>query len=206
MSGLPAELRVLTDYRDQLVAERAATTNRVHTDLGWLRPGYQHQLPKLTSAAQLHAALLHAALLADDSGVRPSITCLWVERMAAITSELHGLRGQIADLVADSGTTLTGIYGIGPLVAARILAEVHDVRRFPSRHHFTTANGSPPIAASSGRTVRHRLNRGGYRLAEGGGDWQLVSGALVAVVAQRPGGFPDGRAHPRPRGAADPGP
>lgn len=160
MSGLAAELRVLTDYRDQLVAERTATANRVHTDLGWLRPGYQHQLPKLTSAAQLRAAL---ALLADDDGIRASITRRRLERMLAITSELAGLRTQIADLVAASGTTLTGIYGVGPLVAARILAEVHDVRRFPSRHHFATANGSAPIAASSGRTVRHRLNRGGNR-------------------------------------------
>ena len=61
------------------------------------------------------------------------------------------------------GTTLTGIYGVGVFVAARILAEVVDVRRYPSRHAFAAANGSAPIPASSGRTVRHRLNRGGNR-------------------------------------------
>ncbi|MCW2617423.1 MAG: Transposase, family [Modestobacter sp.] len=58
---------------------------------------------------------------------------------------------------------LTTIYGIGPFVAARILAEVVDIARYPSRHHFPAANGSAPIPASSGRTVRHRLNRGGNR-------------------------------------------
>jgi transposase len=84
------------------------------------------------------------------------------ERDAA-QAELAGLREQIAALVQQSGTSLTGIYGVGVFVAARILAEVVDVRRYPSRHTFAAANGSAPIPASSGRTVRHRLNRGGNR-------------------------------------------
>jgi transposase len=58
---------------------------------------------------------------------------------------------------------VTEIYGVGVFVAARILAEVVDVGRYPSRHTFAAANGSAPIPASSGRTVRHRLNRGGNR-------------------------------------------
>ena len=37
------------------------------------------------------------------------------------------------------------------------------MRRYPTRHHFATANRTAPIPASSGRTVRHRLNRGGNR-------------------------------------------
>ncbi|MBM7808492.1 transposase [Geodermatophilus bullaregiensis] len=78
-------------------------------------------------------------------------------------AELHGLREQIAELVQRSGSSLTGIYGIGVSVAARILAEVVDVRRYRSRHAFAAANGSAPIPASSGRTMRHRLNRGGNR-------------------------------------------
>jgi transposase len=80
-------------------------------------------------------------------------------RLLAIHAELAGLREQITALVQQSGTSLTGIYGIGVFVAARILAEVVDVRRYPSRHAFAAANGSAPIPASSGRTVRHRLIR-----------------------------------------------
>jgi hypothetical protein len=57
MTGEAADLRVLTEYCDQLVNERTATANRVHTDLLWLRPGYQDQLPHLTHMAHLHAAL-----------------------------------------------------------------------------------------------------------------------------------------------------
>jgi hypothetical protein len=62
---------VLTEYRDQLVIERTATANRVHTDLGWLRPGYQHQLPHLTNMAHLHAAL---ELLSGDDSVRAAVS------------------------------------------------------------------------------------------------------------------------------------
>jgi transposase len=160
MEGLPADLRVLTDYREQLVAERTATANRVHAELGWLRPGYQQQLPRLTQPAHLHAAL---ALLDGDASVRAAVTRKRLDRMIEITGELAGLREQIGELVAASGSSLTTIYGIGPFVAARILAEVVDIARYPSRHHFAAANGSAPIPASSGRTVRHRLNRGGNR-------------------------------------------
>jgi transposase len=160
MEGLPADLRVLTDYREQLVAERTATANRVHADLGWLRPGYQQQLPRLTHPAHLRAAL---ALLDGDASVRAAVTRKRLDRMIEITGELAGLREQISALVAASGSSLTTIYGIGPFVAARILAEVVDIARYPSRHHFAAANGSAPIPASSGRTVRHRLNRGGNR-------------------------------------------
>ncbi|WP_336030577.1 IS110 family transposase [Geodermatophilus sp. FMUSA9-8] len=160
MEGLPADLRVLMDYRAQLIDERTALANRVHAELGWLRPGYQRALPRLTSPTHLRTAL---ALLDGDRSIRAGVTRTRLARMLAITAELAGLRAQISELVDRSGTTLTGIYGIGIFVAARILAEVVDVRRYASRHAFAAANGSAPIPASSGRTVRHRLNRGGNR-------------------------------------------
>jgi transposase len=156
MNGLPADLRVLMDYHEQLIEERTAIVNRVHSDLGWLRPGYQHRLPRLTSPTHLRAA---QELLENDSSIRATVTRARLARLLAIHAELAGLREQITALVQQSGTSLTGIYGIGVFVAARILAEVVDVRRYPSRHAFAAANGSAPIPASSGRTVRHRLIR-----------------------------------------------
>jgi transposase len=160
MDGPTADLRVLVDYREQLVDERRTLANRVHVDLCWLRPGYQHALPRLTQPAHLQAAL---ALLEDDDGVRAAVTRARLRRMVDINAEVAGLRAQIDALVAASGTTLTDIYGIGTLIAARVLAEVVDIARYPSRHHFAAANGSAPIPASSGRTSRYRLNRGGNR-------------------------------------------
>ena len=55
------------------------------------------------------------------------------------------------------------LHGIGPSGAARLLVEVGDVTRFPSRAYFASWNGTAPIDASSGDQVRHRLSRAGNR-------------------------------------------
>ncbi|MBV9355270.1 MAG: IS110 family transposase [Chloroflexi bacterium] len=55
------------------------------------------------------------------------------------------------------------ITGIAELSAAEILAEVGDVQRFRTKAQFAMANGTAPVSANSGRTNRHRLNRGGNR-------------------------------------------
>ena len=55
------------------------------------------------------------------------------------------------------------IHGIGPAGAARILADVGDVARFPDRNHFASWTGTAPIDASSGQHIRHRLSRAGNR-------------------------------------------
>ena len=55
------------------------------------------------------------------------------------------------------------LHGIGPSGAARLLAEVGTITRFPDRGHFASWNGTAPIDASSGDQVRHRLSRAGNR-------------------------------------------
>ena len=72
-------------------------------------------------------------------------------------------RSSLAEVLAEHPTTLREIDGVGPINAAKILAEVGDVRRFPSRHHFASYTGTAPIDVSSGDNNRHRLNRGGNR-------------------------------------------
>ena len=61
------------------------------------------------------------------------------------------------------GSGLMNIYGIGPAGAARILADVGDIARFPDRNHFASWTGTAPIDASSGEQIRHRLSRAGNR-------------------------------------------
>src|ERR1700748_3617868 len=66
-------------------------------------------------------------------------------------------------LLAATGTSVTGLHGMGPSGAARLLVEVGDITRFPTRAHFASWNGTAPIDASSGDQVRHRLSRAGNR-------------------------------------------
>jgi transposase len=55
--------------------------------------------------------------------------------------------------------------GVGPVVAARILADVGDVARFADRNRFASWSGTAPLDASSGEQIRHRLSRAGNRKA-----------------------------------------
>lgn len=104
-----------------------------------------------------------------------------IREIRRLNREIDHLGRRIAQAVNDCGTSLTDIYGIGPLVAADIIVETGDPARFATKARFATANGTAPIAASSGRIVRHRLNRGGNR--------QLNKAIHTAALAQisRPG-------------------
>ena len=70
---------------------------------------------------------------------------------------------ELEALLAQTGTSLLTLNGIGPSGAARLLVEVADITRFPSRAHFASWNGTAPIDASSGDQIRHRLSRAGNR-------------------------------------------
>ena len=66
-------------------------------------------------------------------------------------------------MVKASGSRLMDLRGVGPVVAARVLADVGDVARFADRNRFASWTGTAPIEASSGEIVRHRLSRAGNR-------------------------------------------
>ncbi len=53
--------------------------------------------------------------------------------------------------------------GLGPLTAAKLVGEIAGAERFSSDAKLARAAGIAPIPASSGRTKRHRLDRGGNR-------------------------------------------
>src|SRR4051812_24348148 len=58
---------------------------------------------------------------------------------------------------------LMDLHGIGPVIAARVLADVGDIARFADRNRFASWTGTAPLDASSGEQVRHRLSRAGNR-------------------------------------------
>jgi transposase len=82
----------------------------------------------MTTRARVRAAV---DLLGDDSSIRATLCRRRLERVIAIDAEAAELKRQITRLVAAADTTLTDLYGVGPLVAARFLAEVVDIRRLP---------------------------------------------------------------------------
>jgi transposase len=139
---------------------RNAEANRLHADLAIVCPGYGQVCRRLTAARSLTAA---EQLLADQPSARAQVARRRIARLRELDGEIRDLAGQLTRLVAASRTRLVDIVGIGPILAARILGEVGDSSRFPDADHFAAANGTAPIPVASGRTDRHRLNRGGNR-------------------------------------------
>jgi transposase len=153
-------LRLLCDRRDELTALRTQAVCRLHRLLAELTPGGMRR--ELT--ANKAQALLALIRPADDVGrVRVHIARDRLADIRALDDRIKYLGTQIAALVTASGTGLTGLFGIGPVIAGRLLAEAGDVARFATKDTFASYNGTAPIDVSSGDQIRHRLSRAGNR-------------------------------------------
>jgi transposase len=87
-------------------------------------------------------------------------------RIIALEAEVTEIDRQLVPLVERTAQTLTAIYGVGLDVAATLLTAAGDnPARLASPAAFAHLCGAAPIPASSGKTQRHRLNRGGNRQA-----------------------------------------
>jgi len=72
-------------------------------------------------------------------------------------------RRRCATAVAASGTTLTDVFGISDVLAAKVLGHTGDVTRFVTADRFASYTGTAPVEVSSGELTRHRLSRSGNR-------------------------------------------
>ena len=153
-------MRLLSERREDLVAERTRALNRLHALLRDLLPG--------GVAGKLSADRAVRIL----RGVRPKGASARLRRRLAsevlrdtrtLDRKIADLNGRIEAEVEACGTTLTQIFGIGPILAAKIIGTVGDVRRFPTKAHFASYSGTAPLEASSGEVVRHRLSLAGNR-------------------------------------------
>jgi transposase len=153
-------LRLLCDRREELTAQRTQAVCRLHRLLAELTPG---GMRRELSANKAQALLARIRPAGEVGQVRVQIARDHLAGIRALDARLKYLGTQIAALVTASGTTLTTLYGIGPVIAGRILAEVGDVARFATKDTFASYNGTAPIDVSSGDQIRHRLSRAGNR-------------------------------------------
>ncbi len=155
-----AVLRLLSDRRDELTEERRRVVNRLHRFLRDLRPG---GAPTELSAETASGLLgrIRPAVAVDLE--RKAMARALVTDLRRIDRALVENRRRCAAAVAASGTTLTSIFGISDVLAAKIMGHVGDVSRFGSADCFASYSGTAPIEVSSGEVTRHRLSRSGNR-------------------------------------------
>ena len=83
--------------------------------------------------------------------------------LIAVEAKIKKATAELKAMVLARDSRLMDIHGVGPVVAARILADVGDVERFADRNRFASWTGTAPLDASSGEQNRHRLSRAGNR-------------------------------------------
>jgi len=151
---------MLCDRRDELSRARDQALNRLHRLFLGLIPG---GAPVKKSASQ-YQALLATVRPRDLAGkTRRRMATEELEDLHRLDAKLKAMKAELKAAVQATGSHLMDIYGIGPAGAARILADVGDIARFPDRNHFASSTGTAPIDASSGQHIRHRLSRAGNR-------------------------------------------
>ena len=153
-------LRILVDRRRAIGEEHTVKVNQLHALLLELVPG---GAKRDLSAAQARRILAGVRPRDVVGKTRKRVAAELVADLERLYARKKAANKELAALLQESGTTLTGLHGIGPSGAARLLVEVGDVTRFPDAGHFASWTGTAPIDASSGDNVRHRLSRGGNR-------------------------------------------
>jgi transposase len=153
-------LRMLTDRREALTRRRVQTVCRLQALLAELLPG---QAKKDITALQAKK-LLASVRPRDVAGkTRRRIAAEELAELVAVDAKIKKATAELKVTVLARDSRLMGLPGVGPVVAARILADVGDVARFADRNRFASWTGTAPLDASSGEQNRHRLSRAGNR-------------------------------------------
>ncbi len=153
-------LRMLVDRREELTRQRVQTVNRLHRLLAELTPG---KAKKDLTALQAKAILASVRPRDLAGKTRRRLAAEQLSELMVVEKKVKTLTKELKTMVLARESTLMELRGVGPVVAARVLADVGDVARFADRNRFASWTGTAPIEASSGEIVRHRLSRAGNR-------------------------------------------
>jgi transposase len=155
-----AVLRVLADRRKALGEDHTRMVSQLHHLLLELIPG---GAKKDLSAAQAKALLAKVRPRDAAGKARRRVAAELIADLERIYTRKKAADKELRQLINETGTSLMSLNGIGPSGAARLLIDVGDITRFPTKGHFASWNGTAPLDASSGDHVRHRLSRAGNR-------------------------------------------
>ena len=133
-------------YRD-LGRARTQVACRLHQVLCELIPG---GVPGEITAGQAERILASITPAEAVEAARWELAAGFTEELRGIDARIRQTRNKLAAAVRAAGTSLTGLFGVGPVIAAAVIGDVRHVARFPDRDHFAAYNGTAPIEVSSG--------------------------------------------------------
>ena len=124
---------------------------------------------KAITAGQAARILGSAAPPDAVAAARCELAAAFIDDLRGIGTRIRKTRKKLATAVQAAGTSLTRLFGVGPVIAAAVMGDVRDVSRFGGRDHFAACNGTAPIEVSSGQRTIYRLAVPGHRQRPPGG-------------------------------------
>ena len=179
-----AVLKLWSRRHHDLGRTRTQVVCRLHAVLCELIPG---GISKAITAGQAAQVLESVQPSGAVQAARCELAAEFLHDLRRIDTQLRDTKKRLTVAVRASGTTVTGIFGVGPVIAATMIGYVADVARFPSRDRFAAYNGTAPIEVSSGNRQIYRLSRRGNR--------RLNHAVHMAAVTQIRHPHSDGRAY-----------
>jgi transposase len=168
-AGRRESLRVLLQVRTSAVSARKVALNQLRALLVTCPEPPRAELRSLTRARLLRCCRELAPEREHDPELAGTLRALRVlaARIESLSAETRELERELRVQAEQIASALLDERGIGPIGAAQALVSWSHKGRFRSEAAFARLAGAPPIPASSGQTVRHRLDRGGDRKLNG---------------------------------------
>jgi transposase len=177
-------LRLLAKCNIDIGKHRTRIVCRLHSAMMELVPGGIAKELNASDAVALLASIDPATPVEQTRHALAVDLLADVQQLDAKLKESHR---RIRVAVTASATSLTDLFGVGPVIACYLIGFTGDVRRFASRDQFAAYNGTAPVERSSGGRVVHRLSQRGNR--------RLNHALHLAAVCQIRQRHSDGRAY-----------
>lgn len=177
-------LRVLAKRNTDIGDQRSRVVCRMHSLLLELDAG---GIAKEINASDVDGFLTALSPSTPAEQVRCELAVDLLDDIRRLDAQLKASHKRIRVAVAASGTTLTDVFGIGPIIAAMLIGYTGDIDRFKNRDRFAAYNGTAPIEFSSGGRTVHRLSQRGNR--------QLNHALHMAAICQLRQPHCEGRAY-----------
>ena len=157
------EIRLISDHRQDLVAERTGTVNRLRWHLLQLRPELERSVGRGAFNQSRVLDRVNRALRKLPASARVRVAREQIAQLRSLNRQIDQLETELRELVTAHRPKLLAEQGCGPLVAAILIGHTAGVKQFRKHSSFGLQTGTAPIPCSSGQRAQHRLNRGGDR-------------------------------------------
>lgn len=166
-------LRLLAKRNTDIGDRRTQVVCRLHALLVELSPG---GISKEIRASDVDTFLAGLSPTTPVERTRYDLATELLAEIRLLDEQLKASHQRIRTAILASATTLTDLYGIGPVIAAMLIGYTGDIGRFANRDHFAAYNGTAPVEFSSGGRTVHRLSQRGNR--------QLNHALHIAAISQ----------------------